>query len=416
MDGWTCLRTGDYLWTSVNDVIWKETDTILEERMSIYLPYFSSVDHLHIRRNSAGNTFVMILVLTGGLVTFYMRVLKKNFMEHTYDEVLADNQEEKGWNLLQSLVLALSCLLSNTELILILGLVGIFYQYDRGKLLTALVARNLLLTGCLSYGPLLFTFGLLNMVAISYKVTAALPFGTILLIVVLWMFVAFPLFILGKTARNLLLTGCLSYGPLLFTFGLLNMVAISYKVTAALPFGTILLIVVLWMFVAFPLFILGKTVGENWKVEFQAPCHTTKFPREIPPSRWYSTGVFYVELYHIIWGYKFYSINSIIVVVFIILLIVTALVTVALTYFQLAAEDHQWWWRSFLCGGSTGLYVFGYCIYYYYALINMSGLLQTSFCFGCMACICYSIFLMLGTVGFSCLFALCPSHLWVYQV
>ena len=53
--------------------------------------------------------------------------------------------------------------------------------------------------------------------------------------------------------------------------------------------------------------------------------------------------------------------------------------------------------RSFLCGGSTGLYVFGYCIYYYYALTNMSGLLQTSFFFGYMACICYSIFLMLGT-------------------
>uniref|UniRef100_A0A7N2L8E5 Transmembrane 9 superfamily member n=1 Tax=Quercus lobata TaxID=97700 RepID=A0A7N2L8E5_QUELO len=101
-----------------------------------------------------------------------------------------------------------------------------------------------------------------------------------------------------------------------------------------------------------------------------------------------------------IWGYKFYSINSIIVVVFIILLIFTALVTVALTYFQLAAEDHQWWWRSFPCGGSTGLNVFGYCIHYYYALTNMSGLLQTSFFFGYTACISCSIFLMLGTVDY----------------
>ena len=63
------------------DVKWKETDTTLEERMKIYLPYFSSLDHLHICWNSARNTFVMILILTGGLVTFYMRVVKKNFME-----------------------------------------------------------------------------------------------------------------------------------------------------------------------------------------------------------------------------------------------------------------------------------------------------------------------------------------------
>ena len=65
-----------------------------------------------------------------------------------------------------------------------------------------------------------------------------------------------------------------------------------------------------------------------------------------------------------IWGYKFYSINSIIVVVFIILLIVTALVTVALTYFQLAAEDHQWWWRYtyiFIIQSFVTVAIFFYC-------------------------------------------------------
>jgi hypothetical protein len=87
-------------------------------------------------------------------------------------------------------------------------------------------------------------------------------------------------------------------------------------------------------------------------------------------------------------------------IVFIILLIVTAFITVALTYFQLAAEDHEWWWRSFLCGGSTGLFIYAYCLYYYYARSDMSGFMQTSFFFGYMACICYGFFLMLGSVGF----------------
>ncbi|GAY51795.1 hypothetical protein CUMW_136950 [Citrus unshiu] len=91
---------------------------------------------------------------------------------------------------------------------------------------------------------------------------------------------------------------------------------------------------------------------------------------------------------------------SILFIVFIILLIVTAFITVALTYFQLAAEDHEWWWRSFLCGGSTGAFIYAYCLYYYYARSDMSGFMQTSFFFGYMACICYGFFLMLGTVGF----------------
>jgi hypothetical protein len=77
----------------------------------------------------------------------------------------------------------------------------------------------------------------------------------------------------------------------------------------------------------------------------------------------------YVELYYIfasVWGHKVYIIWSILFIVFLILIVVTAFVTVALTYFQLAVEDHRWWWRSFLCGGSTALFVcvfFGWLLY-----------------------------------------------------
>jgi hypothetical protein len=62
-----------------------------------------------------------------------------------------------------------------------------------------------------------------------------------------------------------------------------------------------------------------------------------------------------------------YIIWSILFIVYIILIIVTAFITIALTYFQLAVEDHQWWWRSFMCGGSTALFVYGYCFYYFWA-------------------------------------------------
>ncbi|KVH92148.1 Nonaspanin (TM9SF) [Cynara cardunculus var. scolymus] len=155
--------------------------------------------------------------------------------------------------------------------------------------------------------------------------------------------------------------------------------------------------------------------GTNW-AEFQAPCRTTKYPREVPPLPWYRGtlaqmgmagflpfSAIYIELYYIfasVWGHRIYTIYSILFIVFIILVIVTAFITIALTYFQLAAEDHEWWWRSFLCGGSTGLFIYGYCLYYYYGRSDMTGFMQTSFFFGYMACICYGFFLMLGTIGF----------------
>lgn len=161
--------------------------------------------------------------------------------------------------------------------------------------------------------------------------------------------------------RNLLLTGCLFCGPLLLTFCFLNTVAIFYSATAALPVGTIAVILLIWTLVTSPLLVLGGIAGKNSKAEFQAPVRTTKYPREIPPSPWYRGtlpqmamagflpfSAIYIELYYIfasVWGHRIYTIYSILFVVFIILVIVTAFITVALTYFQLAAEDHEWWWR-----------------------------------------------------------------------
>lgn len=47
----------------------------------------------------------------------------------------------------------------------------------------------------------------------------------------------------------------------------------------------------------------------------------------------------------------------------------------------------------------AGLFVYGYCLYYYTARSDMSGFMQGSFFFGYMAIVCFGFFLMLGTVG-----------------
>ena len=74
--------------------------------------------------------------------------------------------------------------------------------------------------------------------------------------------------ILGGTSwvRNTLLTATLFCGPLLVTFSFLNTVAIIYRSTAALPFGTIVIIFIIWAVVTFPLTVLGGIAGKNTKV------------------------------------------------------------------------------------------------------------------------------------------------------
>ena len=49
-------------------------------------------------------------------------------------------------------------------------------------------------------------------------------------------------------------------------FSFLNTVAIVYRSTAALPFGTICIIILIWAAVTFPLTVLGGIAGKNSKV------------------------------------------------------------------------------------------------------------------------------------------------------
>ncbi|KAA8532393.1 hypothetical protein F0562_032438 [Nyssa sinensis] len=180
---------------------------------------------------------------------------------YAYDEEVSDNQEETtGWKYIHGDVfrypkhvsLFTAALGSGTQLftltvsILILGIFGVFYPFNRGALLTALV--------------------------VIYAITSGIAGYTV---------VSFYCQLEGTNwLRNLLLTGCLFCGPLFLTFCFLNTVSIVYRTTAALPLGTIAVIFLIWLFVASPLLWLGGIAGKNSRSEFQVPCRTTKCPRE----------------------------------------------------------------------------------------------------------------------------------------
>ena len=211
-------------------------------------------------------------------------------------------------------------------------------------------------------------------------------------------------------------------------FAFLNTIAIWNDSSAALPFGTILIILGLFVFVTLPLTLIGGIGGKNSSTPFQAPCRTNRIPREIPlhPSSQYPivhvllSGVLpftavYTEVHHIfaaIWGHQIYTLFGILLLALSMLVVVTAIVTITFTYFQLSAEDHRWWWRSYCSGGITGVFIFGYSGFYYLQSSEMFGFFQTAFFFGYSGMMAYCFFIMLGFVGFQ-------SSLWfvrkIYQ-
>jgi MFS family permease len=377
-------------------VTWRETATTFSKRMDKYRKYQFLKQHLEIHWFSIVNSCVTVLLLTGFLATILMRVLRADFVKYA-SEGLEDPEEadESGWKFVHGDVfrfppgrsLFCACIGVGTQLLVLgfcvfaLALVGAFYPYNRGAMFTALIVLYALTAGIAGYSS-----------ASYYKQMG----GT-------------------KWVTNLLLAAFIFCGPLFLTFSINNSIAWGYGSTAAFPAGTIIIISLLWTMVTIPLTVVGGVLGKNSKTEFYAPCRTNKYPREIPELPWYRSSLpqmimagflpfsaIYIELYYIfasIWSLKVYTIYSIIFIVFCILIIVTAFITIALTYFQLAAEDHRWWWRSFLCGGSTGLFVYAYAIYYFVARSDMSGLMQTAFYFGYNAMVCLAFFLMLGYVG-----------------
>ncbi|XP_057483220.1 transmembrane 9 superfamily member 5-like [Actinidia eriantha] len=374
-------------------VIWNATSIEFENRMDKYSRASLFPTHRQIHWFSFINSIVIMVLLMGLLMVLFMRHLKNDLKR------LANGDEEEdkvvGWKYIHGdvfrcpprMVLFSAILGTGTQLLtlvfflFVLAFLGILYPYSRGALCTSLVVVYTLTSTISGYSTASF----------------------------------YNQFVETGWERSVLLAGFLYVGPLFVILFTLNTIAIFYGVTAALPFGTIVVILFVLTLVSFPLLAFGGAIGYHFRTKFQAPSATKRLPREIPPSAWYrkTPGQMFIggllpfsaivlelhNFYASLWGYKIFTHSSVLLATFIILVILVAMLSVGLTYIQLTVEDHEWWWRSVLRGGSTAIFMFGFCIYFY-AKSNMRGLLQLSFFFGYNACICYAFFLMLGTISF----------------
>jgi len=196
----------------------------------------------------------------------------------------------------------------------------------------------------------------------------------------------------------------------------LNFIAIAYGSLAAIPFGTMIAVLSIWILISIPLTMFGTVVGRNWNGTADNPCRINPVPRQIPEKKWYlhplvnivlggilPFGSIFIEMYFMFtafWHYKYYYVYGFMLLVYIILIIVSICVTIVSTYFLLNSEDYRWQWVSFLSSGSTAGYVFLYSIYYFMVKTKMSGFFQTCFYFGYTAMFCIGLGVMCGALGF----------------
>jgi hypothetical protein len=207
------------------------------------------------------NSFVLVLLLTAFLAIILMRILKKDFskyMEVDEDELTED---ESGWkmihgdvfrspqllNLFAAFIGSGAQIFSTVLLLLVCVLLGVFKATKRGALLTAVI---LIYALCGVMGGI-----------VAGRIFKQLKGRS-------WVW-------------NVVLTASVFPIPLGLVFSWVNTVAWNKNSTAALPFTTIILMFAIFLFVHFPLTVVGAIVGRNITSEFKPPCRTNKVPREV---------------------------------------------------------------------------------------------------------------------------------------
>ncbi|CAL5438900.1 unnamed protein product [Camellia sinensis] len=379
-------------------VKWIPINVTFARRFDIYLdyPFFEHQIHWF----SIFNSFMMVIFLTGLVSMILMRTLRNDYAKYARDDddletLERDVSEESGWKLVhgdvfrppRNLVILSAVVGTGAQLallillVILLAIVGMLY-IGRGAIVTTFIvcyAFTSFISGYVSGG--------------MYSRNG------------------------GKNwIKSMILTASL-FPFMCFGIGfLLNTIAIFYGSLAAIPFGTMVVVFVIWAFISFPLALLGTVVGRNWSGAPNNPCRVKTIPRPIPEKKWYLTpsvvsmmggllpfGSIFIEMYFVFtsfWNYKVYYVYGFMLLVFLILIIVTVCVTIVGTYFLLNAENYHWQWTSFFSAASTAVYVYLYSIYYYYVKTKMSGFFQTSFYFGYTMMFCLGLGILCGAVGY----------------
>ncbi|EKX43113.1 hypothetical protein GUITHDRAFT_163927, partial [Guillardia theta CCMP2712] len=391
---------GQVIWTY--DVEWELSDVKWASRWDVYLQMTD--DNIH--WFSIVNSFVILIFLTGIVGLIMTRILRKDFARYnevalTEEELAEANREmreETGWKLVYA---------------------DVFRAPPFGRLLSVMTGSGLQLFIMTILTLLFATLGFLSPANRGALLSSVLVFFVLMGLPAGYMSARFSkMFKEDNHFQTALWTSTIFPGVCFAVFFVVNLVAWAKRSSTAVPFGTLVVLALLWFGVSLPLVFFGAFLGYK-KDPMTVPVQTNPIPRQIPPQLWYlqlpssivmggllSFGAVFVEMFFIIssiWQHRFYYMFGFLALVFIILIVTCAEITIVLCYLHLCAEDYRWWWRSYLTSGAVAFYMFLYGAYHYFTRAHPSAhfdSLASSVYFGYLFIFCYAVFVCTGFVGF----------------
>ncbi|KAF9820295.1 hypothetical protein IEO21_01509 [Rhodonia placenta] len=372
-------------------VMWNESDTPWATRWDNYLHIFDPRIHWF----SLINSLVISVFLCVMVAMILLRTVSRDISRYNAMDLSEDVQEDWGWKLVHGEVfrtprnpMILSILSGNGSQLcamagvtLVFALLGFLSPSNRGSLATVMMVCWTLFGGIGGY--------------VSSRVYASLN-GT-------------------NNRRNSFLTATALPALVFAIVFLLNLFLLSAGSSGAVPFGTMLLIIVLWFGISAPLSLIGSYIGSRHG-GVSNPVRVNQIPRQIPQvprylQPWAATllagilpfGAAFVELYFVLsslfasrayYAFGFLALTAGVVA------LTTATVTILFTYFLLCAEEYRWHWRAFLTGGGSAFWLLGYGIFYWVSRLSLDSFSSVVLYMGYLLLLALLDFLVTGTIGF----------------
>ncbi|KAG1665860.1 Transmembrane 9 superfamily member 3 [Nymphon striatum] len=320
------------------EVTWKPTNVKFNDRFNKYLD--PSFFQHRIHWFSIFNSFMMVIFLVGLVTMILMRTLRKDYARYSKDEEMDDMErdlgDEYGWKQVHGDVFRPA-----SYPMLFSGLIGSGYHI-------AVVTLSVVLFAIL--GELYTERGSMLSTAI-FVYAATSPVNG---------YFSGSLYARmgGKVwIRQMLLSAFLLPSLVCGTAFFINFISIYYHASRAIPFGTMVAVTCICLFVILPLTLVGTVLGRNLAGQPNYPCRVNAVPRPIPEKKWFMEpaviimlggilpfGSIFIEMYFIFtsfWAYKIYYVYGFMLLVFLILAVVTVCVTIVCSYFLLNAEDYR---------------------------------------------------------------------------
>lgn len=379
------------------DVDFERVETTWAHRWELY----QSLQDAQIHWFSVVNSIVIVIFLSVIVAVIMCRILKRDFNRYSMldSEEAEAAQEETGWKLVRG---------------------DVFRPPTKSNLFIVLVG-----SGAQVFGMVFSTIAFAMLGFLSPANRGGLMTALLLLFVLSGFLAGYACTWLSKILqrpewrRNTLFTALLFPGVIFFIFFLVNSVFWSQKSSAAVPFSTFIILLLLWFGVSVPLVYLGAWFGN--KTETKLPTKTLMIPRVIPEqpfymSSWFTMlvggilpfGAVFIEVFFVlssVWHHQYYFFFGFLFIVFVILIITCAEVTIVLTYFQLVNEDYNWWYRSLLSAGSTGIYLFVYSLIYFYTKLQITSAAASFIYFAYSIVASLALFSLCSFIGFGSSFS-----------